>query len=169
MPDLTVSTIASDVVADICATLRDATVAGDAAFAGVFVHDDLESFRRVADPLAGQMAGIIIRPPDRAPSDDNGARWVERLAFEVAVIGASKRVAGSGEDEGLRRAFSGLETAVAALLADRTRGGLCELVTFRGQLITGTLVNGDARNVPPGPNQSFYTAVLPLVCGWRVP
>jgi hypothetical protein len=136
---------------------------------GCLTVDDVESFQVLSDAMTGPVAGLAVRPQQSMRGEESGQRSIERLTIDVCVRLMIARNA--GEDEKLATEAMHTATSVVAKMidADRTFGGLCDLLSTGGGMIPGAEVNGEPRLVAPRPNQTFYTAVVPVVCGWEIP
>lgn len=171
MPLVLLSTTAAEIIDDIVTTLTNATIdtaetTDVDAFRSVGVFDDLEAFRRVADPANAPAAGVIVSPVDRSRNSDNDSVYVDRLAFEIAITVAVKRPPGADDSAGVDACSRAADAARRALVADPSRGGRCALVTFNGQLIAGTEIVGPTRIVRRDPDASFFVIVIPAACAW---
>jgi hypothetical protein len=169
VPEVTPDNTAKDVTADVVATLGALTVSARPVFAKVITVDDVETFRRIADPLAGTVAGVVSRPPRRGPGSDNSQERVERLDLDVCFVVAVSRKPGGEEREAAEEMQRLASLVRAGLALDITRGGRCHAVRWGGSLLDRTELGGAPRLVAPRPNQSFYVAVFPVACAWSVP
>jgi hypothetical protein len=167
MPALVSSFTAQAVIDNIISTLRDTQVDGQTLFRSVEEFDDIESFQRIGDPMKAPAVGVIASPVDRSRSSDNSSTYVERLSLEIAFTAQVKRPPGSSERVAMAAVNDIIGGIKAALRADPSRGGNCELVVFNEQMIAGTEITGAPRLISNGPNQSFYIAAVPVVCGWQ--
>lgn len=165
--DVTAAQTAQLVLADAVAALAAASVAKELVFRSVLTAEDLDAFGRVADPIAGPVAGVIARPPQRFSGRDSSERFTVLLEFDVAIRLSVLRAAGEDErvatDEMLRLS----ELAKAALDADKSRGGRCDAIRINGRLVRGTDLRGAPRLVSKG-RGAFYVATLPVACVWVV-
>lgn len=165
--DVTAAQTAQLVLADVVAALAAATVAKESVFRSVVTAEDLDAFQRVADPIAGPVAGVVARPPQRFSGRDSSEQYTVLLEFDVAIRLSTTRAAGEDErvatDEMLRLS----ECAKAALEADKSRGGRCGAVKVAGRLVRGTDLRGAPRLVSKG-RGAFYVATLPVACAWAV-
>ncbi|HLL88760.1 MAG TPA: hypothetical protein VK324_05615 [Tepidisphaeraceae bacterium] len=169
MADLTVDTRPAEIVEDVRKTLADATVAGKKVFAAAAVYDDLATFQRVADPQLGVQAGVIARQPERGPAMDNSDDHTVRLSVDVALRFSSVRAAGADETKAVGEMLRLAGLVRQALSGDRGRGGRAHSIVWAGAVLDGTDFRGAPRIVPARPNQAYFTAVVPIACGWAVP
>ena len=161
--------IAGLVAENVVAALGAATVNGKKVFTVVSVVDDEASFVRVADPLAatGNCAGVIAGTVEE--QDGTCDRDVLcRLPLSVLIRIERQRKPGEGENDPLKEMSRLAEIAKRAILSDRTRGGLCRLITWNGALINCTEISGRFQPVRRVTNQAFFTASLPVTCGWII-
>lgn len=161
---------ARDVVEHVRATLASVTVAAAQLFGRVGVYDDVNSFVRTCGPLAGGAEAAVIPrlPTDRGESMDNGDEYTERLQLSVAVAFPKSRLPGGSEQDAAAEMARLAGLVRRALLADRTRGGLCTPIQFDGggRVLDGTECTGTYTPVAQRTNQAIYVATVPASCGW---
>lgn len=170
MPDYSCDTTASRVLQEILNVLRTLSTTDDTpVFQAVGVYDDLESFRAKFDGLAGVTAGICPDgPPERIRGMDSSEPWCERLSLKLAVCIPDLYAAGGDEKNATSRMIDTARTVRSALLADRTRGGLANLIQFAGEPLNGTEVFGSPRLENRRANQAFNLFTIPVQVGWSV-
>jgi hypothetical protein len=158
------------IAADLANALSTVTQNQKKVFSVVSVVDDEASFTRVADPIAAP-SGAVIGIVGGSVEEKDGTCDLEILArcpFSVLIRIERQRKPGEGEQTPLAEMARLAEIAKQAILQDRSRGGLCNLISWNGSLINGTEVTGNFQPVRRVANQSFFTASLPVVCGWIV-
>jgi hypothetical protein len=160
-------TRAADVAESIRATLAAAVVGVTPVFASVGVYDDLDSFIAKADVLQNSpIAGVIAGPPDRRKGDDNGEDFVMRVPLDVAVrFRTELRNPGEAEKSGTVEAQRLSDLVRQIVRADPLRGGKAARIMWAGDFLDGTDVTGLPRMLARGPDQAFYTAVIPVTVG----
>jgi hypothetical protein len=167
MPEIAIDNIANAILEHCAATLLATTQDGLQVFAEVQIVNDVESFIRVADVLktAGQVVIGLVAGTEESRDGMSDSEEYHRLPIDVVVRFSQLRNPGGTELTAIERARNYLETAKKALMVDPTRGGLCELVPWAGEVINGTSVRGTMRPLAK-PNEAFYSAAAQVVCCW---
>lgn len=169
MAEISVSTKAADIIADIKATISEITVGGSSVFVECEIYDDLQSFTGVANPLKGTAAGIIAGNPVRGTGSSNLEKYTERLDIQIAVRFMLKRKAGADEVTAVQEMNRLAAIVRKALMIDPSRGGRANMIAWSGGVLNGTDVSGDARLQTNIRNQSFFVATIPVTVGWYEP
>jgi hypothetical protein len=168
MAEITLDTRPVELVADCQAALQAATIDGELVFSGVIVADDVASFTRVADPLqnAKPAVGIIEGEIEQRPGTCDIEPAVCRLPLVLAIRFGYQREPGKGEKEAMDLAKRYAQMVKAALMLDPGRGGKADLVVWNAEVVNGTTVSGNVRQVRTVANQTFFAATIDAAVCW---
>jgi hypothetical protein len=168
VPEVIIDNRASEIVADIIATLEDATQAGVAIFAQVMAVNDVRQFIRTGDPLQPKpVVGIVEGTFEQQAADSDDIEGYCRLPVDILIRFNMQRHPGAGELVATTLMKQYAEIVRVALLQDRSRGGKTNLLRWAGGVINGTEVNGIARPLTTVANEAFFTIAVSAVCAWR--
>lgn len=169
--DLQTDNRSQDIVANVIDTLSRVRADGNRVFDSVVETQDVDSFVRVDDILKGPKncdAAVIEGVADRQAGSDNSEIAVVRLTVNVIVRFNNQRGPGETKASAMNTIRRLTDIVRRALLIDKSRGGLTNLVTFAGTVLDGTDVRGATRVASRGPNEAFTSFVIPVVCGYSV-
>jgi hypothetical protein len=169
--DVQADTTAGAVIDDLVRTLQDARIAGQRVFQTVLIVQDEDSFFRFQDPLSGSIVGVVDSRAQEQPAVSSGDDKINCLSLSV-VVGLYENTPMNGDVGPLVTKLADLvDIARQAVIVDRTRGGLCDVLMWNGKILRGTETWGQPRQLKRTPKNQplFFATAVPITCGWRTP
>lgn len=162
-------TTASQIIANIVKALQTATTDAGDQFYRVVVVPDVESFLHLQNMRPGAVAGVIFPGAQRSPGMDNSDDHLNYMQPDI-IVGIYQTVPVTGDVTHLAtRADRLIDMARQALLADRTRGGLCLPIRWKGKLIKATESYGDCPAIKVAKSAVAYARRMPVEVAWPTP
>jgi hypothetical protein len=162
---------AGEILDNLVAALNGATLVGNKVFASAKVVNDIESFVRVSDPLAepaGVAIGIVAGTIEEAAATTDDEVAFDRLPLTIIIRMSRIRQPGGDEFDPVKETQRWAEVVKYVVTRDRSRGGKANLIEWSGRVLNGTEVTGNVRPLTKFANEAFFSAALPVACGWRI-
>lgn len=163
-----------DIISDMLntlSTLQSSDDIGVNVFTSIMQVDDVDSFIQIDDVLMASQktdAGIVIGDSDETEGSDDTELAVHKVDLSIVIRFYQPRNPGQDESIATLRARKYASLVRDALRKDMSRGGQANLISFNGEIINGTNLDGSMRLLARKPNNMFYAVVVPVVVGYSI-